>query len=108
MSLYRHMEKRKYMRIDTAMTASLCCEPYRYQAKVVNVSEKGVCIHTTMCFPTGTECKLFIAAKEGVLEVRAFVIRTTKKEGFNDTMGLELLKTSRKYKDFIKALEGGA
>jgi hypothetical protein len=108
MSLFRYMEKRKFRRIDTNLTASICCEPYRYETRIINISEQGVCIHTTMCFPCGTECKLFIPGNDGVLEVQVLVKSITKKEGFNDTMGLELLNSSRKYRDFINSLAGGS
>ena len=102
------MEKRKFRRIDTSLYASICCEPYRYEATIINISEKGVCIHTPMCFPCGTECKLFISGKDGVVEVQALVKRIAKNEGFNDTMGLELLNPSQKCREFINALEGAS
>jgi hypothetical protein len=83
MSLFTYMEKRRHRRIDTSLTATICCEPYQYQTTITNMSEKGVCIHTAMCFPTETKCTLFIPGKEGVLELEARIKHIAKQEGFN-------------------------
>ena len=98
------MEKRNCRRIDTSLTTSICCEPYHYQTTITNISEKGVCIYTTMCFPIGTECKLFISGKDGMLEVQACVKHLVKKEDFNDAMGFELLNPSMDYIEFVNTL----
>jgi hypothetical protein len=61
-----------------------------------------------MCFPCGTECKLFISGKDEVLGVQAIVKRIAKNEGFNDTMALEFLNPSRQYREFVNTLEGAS
>lgn len=105
-STFTNMEKRRWTRIDANLTAMISCEPYQYQVMISNMSEGGVCIRTPMCFPVDTKCNLFISGKHGVLKEEALVKRNTKKEGFNDTMGLELVKPSRKYREFVRALSG--
>ena len=106
MVLIAQMEKRKHRRIDVSLTVTVCCEPYQYQATVTNISEKGLCIKTSMCFPVETQCKISILGKEGVFDIQAFVKRSNKKEGFNETMGLELLNPSRQYREFVNTLGG--
>ena len=105
-SLYRgqDMNKRAYERFDVNMTGSIYCSPYLFDGKVINLSEKGIAMHTMMCFPTGTECQLLIAGKERVLELNACVTRVAKKEGYNDTMGFELLNPSPDYIEFVESV----
>jgi hypothetical protein len=102
------MNERGYERIDVSVNAHICCEPYRYQSTITNMSEKGVCIHTAMCFPIETQCKLFISGNDGWLEEQAFVKHITKTDGFHDSMGLELLNPSRQYREFVNTLEGAS
>lgn len=86
------------------MTGSIYCSPYLFDGKVVNVSEQGLCMHTMMCFPEGTECQLMIAGKERVLEINAYVTHIEKKEGYNDTMGFKVLNPSPDYIEFVESL----
>lgn len=102
------MNERAYKRIDVSVNAHICCEPYRYQSTIINMSEKGVSIYTTMCFPIGTECSLIISGNDGMLEVQALVKHITKTEGFHDSMGLELVNPSRQYREFVNTLEGAS
>lgn len=106
-SLYKAggMNRRSYERVDLNVDANICCEPYFFQGRVVNVSEQGMCIHTAMCYPTGTASKLIITGKFGTLLVlQARVTRLAKKDGFNDTMGFELLNPSSDYLEFVNSL----
>ena len=98
------MKRRAHERVDVNMRASIYCSPYLFDGKVRNVSEKGICMHTMMCFPKGTECKLMIAAKERVLELNACVTRLEKRDGFNDTMGFVLLNPPPEYIELVESL----
>ena len=98
------MNKRAWERIDVNVDAHICCEPYLFQGRIINISEEGVCIHTTMCFPCETKCTLLIPGNDGMLEVQALVTWLSKRDGFNDTMGFELLKPSTNYVEFINSL----
>lgn len=98
------MEKRSCKRMNKTLPASISCEPYRYEARIVNISEKGVCIHTAMCFPIGTECRIFILVKDRMLEVNAIVKHISREVGIADAMGFELLNPSADYIAFAKSL----
>ena len=87
---------------------TFCISAQKVANSTYGKSEKGLCIKTTMCFPAETQCKISIPGKEGVVDIQAFVKRSIKKDGFNDTMGLELLKPSRQYREFVNTLEGAS
>jgi hypothetical protein len=98
------MEKRANKRIEVSFVANICCEPYLFKCTIINLSANGICLHTSMCFPGGTKCKLIIPSKQRDLEIAGQVKRTIKREGFNETMGLELLNPPQNYIEFINDL----
>ena len=98
------MDKRTCDRIDASLEAKFFCANFLCTGTVTNLSETGICINTGMCLPCGTNVKLFIPLKEEVLEVPVLVKRVAKKEGFYDTMGLELLKPPQNYLALVNNL----
>ena len=98
------MEKRTCERIATNLEAKFFCGDYLHRGTITNVSEKGICINTVMCFPHGTNVKLLIPVKEDILEVPVQVKRVAKKDGFYNTMGLELLNSPQNYMEFLNGL----
>jgi hypothetical protein len=98
------MEKRTCDRIDASLEAKFFCNNFLCTATITNLSEKGMCINTGMCLPCGTNVKLLIPVKEEILEVPVEVKRAAKREGFYDTMGLELLNPPQNYLAFVDSL----
>ncbi|MCK5138510.1 MAG: PilZ domain-containing protein [Thermodesulfovibrionia bacterium] len=98
------MEKRTCKRIDTSLEAKFFHGNCLYRGTITNLSEKGICINTVACFPYGANIKLLIPVKEDILEIPVHVKRVAKRDGFYDTMGLELLDQSQNYLEFLNGL----
>ena len=97
------MEKRTCERIDTSLEAKFFYGNYLHRGTITNLSKKGICINTVMCFPYGANIKLLIPVKEDILEILVQVKRVAKRDGFYDTMGLVILDPSQNYLEFLNS-----
>ena len=70
------------------------CECYGI---VTNLSEEGMCIQSGICLPCDSKIKLQIPLKKGELKLQAKVMRMEQTNGFYDTMGVQLLRPTKKY-----------
>ena len=70
-----------------------------------DISEKGMCIKSGICLPCDSKFKLQIPLKNSHLEVSVKVRRVEKTDGFYDTMGVELLKPTKKYLKIVNSFK---
>ena len=71
---------------------------------LVNISENGMLISTSMCPPIRAKFEVSIPIGDEVLKVPVKVRRETKKDNVYDSVGLEVLNPPKKYLEFISDL----
>jgi hypothetical protein len=72
---------------------------------VTNISEKGMCIKSGSCFPRDAEIELQIPLKDSQLNIPVKVKRIERTSNFYDSMGVELLKPTKKYLKIVNNLK---
>ncbi|HDH05224.1 MAG TPA: PilZ domain-containing protein [Nitrospirae bacterium] len=70
-----------------------------------DISEKGMCIRSGICLPCDSKFNLQIPLKNSHLEIPVKVRRVEKTDGFYDTMGVELLKPTKKYLKIVNSFK---
>ncbi len=81
------------------------CECYGI---VTNLSEEGMCIQSGTCLPCDAKISLQIPLKKGELKLPARVMRVERTNGFYDTMGVQLLRTTKKYMKILDSFRMAA
>ena len=71
---------------------------------VTNISDNGMCIQSGNCLPCDSQIKLQIPLKDTLLEVPVKVMRVVKTDDFYETMGVELLKPTKKYLKIVDSI----
>ncbi len=69
---------------------------------VKNISEKGMCINSGVCLPSGSVVEMLIPLKKEELQVPVNVRWIAKTGDFYDAMGIEILKPSEKYLKIVE------
>jgi hypothetical protein len=99
------MTRRACERIPSSLVVKFLHENSICYGIVTNISEKGMCIKSGVCLPCDSHIKLQIPLKDQHLEVSVKVRRVVKDRGFYDTMGVELLKPTRKYLKIVDRIK---
>ncbi len=69
---------------------------------VKNISEKGMCINSGVCLPSGAFVDLIIPLKNEELQLPVNVRWIAKTGDFYDAMGIEVLQSSGKYLKIVE------
>lgn len=72
---------------------------------VSNISEKGMFINSGISLPFDTRVKLSFLLKKGELDVPVIVRWSENLNGFYDSMGVELVKPSRRYLQLVNKIK---
>jgi hypothetical protein len=99
------MEKRASTRIAAKIDTRFFYGKMFYAGTVVNLSERGMFVHTERCLPAASEFLVIIKNKRELLKISAKVKRVTKTKDCFDGMGIELLNPPERYLEFIEGLE---
>jgi hypothetical protein len=99
------MEKRSCERLSASIEVKFFCGNYLCAGKIIDLSEKGMCINSAICFPYHSKIDLFVPLQEKILEIPVKVIRVDKNRGFYDIMGLELLNPNQHYLSFVNDIK---
>ncbi len=70
---------------------------------VKNISEKGMCINSGVCLPSGSVVELIIPLKKEELLLPVNVRWIAKTGDFYDAMGIEVLQPSEKYLKIVES-----
>jgi hypothetical protein len=99
------MTKRAFERIPSSLVVKFLQDDSVCYGIVTNISEKGMCIKSGVCLPSDSQIKLEIPLKDSQLEIFAKVIRVEKTSDFYDTMGVELIKPTKKYLKIVNSFK---
>ncbi len=102
------LTQRIEQRTPSSFFVKFLCDETTCYGIVKNISEKGMCIKTGTCLPSDSKVKLLIPLKAEQMEVPVRVKWVAKSYEFYDSMGVELLKPSRKYQKLLKNLKNRA
>jgi hypothetical protein len=100
-------EKRAFERINANIDARFFYGNMFYSGTVLNISEKGMFIHTKRRLPSESMFVIIIREDNALLKVVAKVRRFSDGAGDRDGMGVELLSPSVDYRRFIDRLKVG-
>jgi hypothetical protein len=99
-------EKRAFKRINAKIDARFFYGNIFYSGTVLNISEKGMFINTKRCLPSDSMFVIIIREENALLKVIAKVRRSSAGSS-SDGMGVELLRPSADYMEFINRLQIG-
>ncbi len=99
------MKRRAHERVPSSMLVKFKGDKSVCYGIATNISEKGMCIKTGTCLPCDSQIRLQIPLKDTQLEVPAQVIRVETTGDFYDTMGVELLKPTKKYLKIVNSFK---
>ena len=85
------MQKRAFERISSELESKFFCGNIMYTGTVTDLSENGMFISTSMCFPFNAVFDVLIPLDGGVLKIPVRVSRMVKKDGSYEGMGVEVL-----------------
>ncbi len=99
------LQKRTDKRISSSFYVKYLSGEITCYGIVMNLSEKGMCISTGSCLASDSRIKLLIPQKAENMEIPVRVKWVTKSCDFYDSMGVELLKPSKKYQQLFNKLK---
>jgi len=102
------MERRAVKRITVSLDARFFYGNLFYSGRILDLSEQGMFLNTRKCLPTGSMFVIVIRLEDELFKVLASVKRMKKGEGCYDGMGLELIKPSGHYKNYVTRMKGSA
>jgi hypothetical protein len=100
-------EKRAFKRIAANIDARFFFGNIFYSGTVLNISEKGMFIHTKRRLPSESMFVIIIRKENSLLKVIAKVRRFSDGAGRYDGMGVELLSPPVDYIKFVNRLKVG-
>ena len=99
------MEKRASERVPANLEVKFFCSDMFYSGIVTDLSEHGMFIRTGLCLPFESKFEIFFHLKEEIIKVPVTVKRIQKTEGFYDGMGVNLLKHTKRYLEYLDHLK---
>jgi hypothetical protein len=97
-------EKRLHQRITANIDARFFYGNLFYSCSVLNLSEKGMFIHTRRCLPQNALFVIIFRTGDELVKVIARVKRIQNNASSCDGMGLELLNPSAEYLVFVHGI----
>jgi hypothetical protein len=95
------MDEAKQENIPVRLKARFLCDDSLYSGMVTNLSDRGMCINTTMRILFNPSDKLLITLKEKNLNVSAKIKRIIMEDSISDSMDVEVLEPSEEYLEFV-------
>jgi hypothetical protein len=92
-----NMERRKTKRNDSRLEARFFCLGMFVSGTVTNLSEKGMFLHSTICFPVGSPLEIFVQSKKKILKIPIRVTRIEKENAVYKGMGVQISTLPRQY-----------
>ena len=97
------MEKRSFKRMTSKIDARLFHGNLFYSGTVLNFSEQGMFLSSKICLPSDSMCLIMIRENSSLLNFLARVRHAKKTDVYSRGMGIELLKPSKHYLDFVES-----
>ncbi len=98
------MQERVFERIQTRIKVRLFCGFMYFTGIVTNLSENGMCIHSSVCLPPESKFEVIINYKNMVIKALVKVSRIVETGGYYDIMGVELMNSHQDYLEFVDGL----
>jgi hypothetical protein len=99
------IERRAYRRIPTKIDTRFFYGNLFYTGTVLNLSEKGMFINTRRYLPPESILVVIIHIDNELMKVIATVKRSVRNNSDCDGMGVELLRPSVGYVEFVKSIK---
>lgn len=94
-------KKRSNERLPSSLIVKFSHRDSTHYGIVSNISEKGMFINSGVILPLDTRLKLSFLLKKGELDVPVIVRWSQNLDGFYDSMGVELVKPSKRYLQLV-------
>ena len=98
----RVMNKRAFERVAASLAVKFPHDGSFSYGIVTDISEKGMCIRSGKCASCDTEMKVIFPMASSNLEVLVKVMRIEKTDDFYISMGVEVIRPSKKYRNMVK------
>lgn len=98
------MQERAFERVQTRIRVRLFCGFMYFTGIVTNLSENGMCIHSSVCLPSESKFEVIINYRNKVIKTIVKVSRTVETGGYYDIMGVALLNLHSDYLEFVDGL----
>lgn len=90
-------QRRIHDRIISSLYIKFSHADEEFSGIVRNISEKGMCINSGICFPVDTLIEIHVPLKKTDINLPVVVKWARQTDGFYDIMGVELMSLSGKY-----------
>jgi hypothetical protein len=94
-------DNRAYKRFPVNLPVNFSYGDTLFSGVMQNLSENGMCIHTSRLLPCKTCVTMLIHLEKGFLEVSARVSRIEVTMNIYNSMGLEILNPQRNYLELV-------
>jgi c-di-GMP-binding flagellar brake protein YcgR len=101
----KFIERRAYRRIPTNIDARFFYGNLFYTGTLLNISEKGMFINTKRYITSESMLVVIISVENELLKIIATVKRSVRNNSDCDGMGVEVLRPSGGYVEFVKGLK---
>ncbi len=99
------IEQREYQRIPANLEVYFYCGDKICCGTITDISEKGMFINTKIEFPFDLTFELNIPISENIFRVPVKIRRIAITDGYYGGLGVDLLKPSQNYSEFVKKLK---
>jgi hypothetical protein len=100
------VEKRAHPRIPSTIAARFFYCNMFYTATITNLSEGGMFIHTRMKLPLNSALVIIMREHKLTMNINARVKRTSLQKGLLRGIGVELVRPSNQYLDYVCGFKG--
>jgi hypothetical protein len=87
--------------ITVHIRAKFLCDDSLYSGTVTNISEKSMCINTSMPTLFNPTNEMLITLKEEDINIPVKITRIILEDSISDNMDVEVINPSREYLDFV-------
>ena len=95
------MDKKEQEHITVHIKARFLCDDSLYSGTVTNISEKSMCINTSMPTLINRTHEMLITLKEEEIDIPVKIKRIIMEDSISDRMDVEVINPSREYLDFV-------
>jgi hypothetical protein len=95
------MNRKEPEHITVHIKARFICDESLYSGTVTDISEKSMCINTSMPTLFSPADEMLITLKEEVINIPVKIKRIIMEDSITDKMDVEVINPSREYLDFV-------
>ena len=99
------VEKRAYPRIPSTISARFFFGNMFYTGTITNISERGMFIHTRMNLQMNSALVIIMRWHNLTMNINARIKRTSLRKGLSRGIGVELVRPSSQYLDYVCELK---